>query len=96
MIGHNDRIAWGFTTTASDVEDLFIEKLDPTDPGRYLTPQGSAPFETRQETIAVRDAAPVDADDPQHAPRPGAVGYVAGGDGGARLRAGARRHLPHR
>jgi penicillin amidase len=59
VIGHNDRIAWGFTTTASDVADLFIEKLAPDDPGRYLTPQGSAPFATRQETIAVRDAAPV-------------------------------------
>ena len=28
----------------------------PNDSGRYLTPQGSAPFETRQETIAVRGA----------------------------------------
>ena len=34
VIGHNDRIAWGFTTTGSDVEDLFIEKIDPADPGR--------------------------------------------------------------
>jgi penicillin G amidase len=59
VIGHNDRFAWGFTTTASDVSDLFIEKLDPGDSGRYLTPQGTAPFETRQETIAVREAAPV-------------------------------------
>ncbi|MGE0258616.1 MAG: penicillin acylase family protein [Alphaproteobacteria bacterium] len=59
VIGHNDRIAWGFTTTASDVADLFIEKLDPNDAGRYLTPGGSAAFATRQETIAVRDAAPV-------------------------------------
>ncbi len=59
VIGHNDRIAWGFTTTASDVSDLFIEKLDPSDSGRYLTPEGSAAFETRQETIAVRGAAPV-------------------------------------
>lgn len=59
VIGHNDRIAWGFTTTASDVADLFIEKIDPDDPARYLTPEGSAPFETRRETIAVRNAAPV-------------------------------------
>ncbi|MGD9614704.1 MAG: penicillin acylase family protein [Alphaproteobacteria bacterium] len=59
VIGHNHRIAWGFTTTASDVADLFIEKLDPDDPGRYLAPWGSAAFEIRQETIAVRDAAPV-------------------------------------
>ena len=52
VIGHNDHIAWGFTTTTADVEDLFVEKLDPADPGRYLTPDGSAPFVTRQEKIA--------------------------------------------
>jgi penicillin amidase len=57
VIGHNDRIAWGFTTTGSDVEDLFIEKIDPADPGRYLTPDGPAPFATRQETITVKGAA---------------------------------------
>jgi penicillin G amidase len=60
VIGHNDHIAWGFTTTTSDVEDLFVEKVDPTDPGRYLTPQGSAPFVTRLEKIIVRGAPPVD------------------------------------
>jgi penicillin amidase len=60
VIGHNERIAWGFTTTTSDVEDLFIEKLDPADRGRYLTPTGSAPFQTRHETIVVKGAAPVD------------------------------------
>jgi penicillin G amidase len=60
IIGHNERIAWGFTTTTADVEDLFIEKVDPADPGRYLTPQGSAPFLSRRETIAVKGAEPVD------------------------------------
>jgi penicillin amidase len=60
VIGHNDRIAWGFTTTTADVEDLFVEKIDPADPGRYLTPEGSAPFQSRHETILVHGAAPVD------------------------------------
>jgi penicillin amidase len=60
VIGHNERIAWGFTTTTTDVEDLYIEKIDPADPGRYLTPQGSAPFSSRGETILVKGAAPVD------------------------------------
>jgi penicillin amidase len=60
VIGHNERIAWGFTTTTADVEDLFVEKIDPADAGRYLTPQGSAPFTIRRETILVRGAAPVD------------------------------------
>ena len=59
VVGHNDHIAWGFTTTGSDVEDLFIEKIDPANPTRYLTPDGSTAFTTREETIAVRDAAPV-------------------------------------
>ena len=60
LVGHNERIAWGLTTTTADVEDLFIEKVDPADPGRYLTPQGTAPFVSRQETILVRGAPPVD------------------------------------
>src|SRR2546425_10509593 len=59
VVGHNDHIAWGFTTTGSDVEDLFIEKPDPANPTRCLTPDGSTAFTTREETIAVRDAAPV-------------------------------------
>jgi penicillin amidase len=59
VVGHNDRVGWGFTTTTSDVEDLFVEKIDPADTGRYLTPGGSAAFATRQETIQVRGGAPV-------------------------------------
>mgnify|MGYP001408568261 CR=1 FL=1 len=59
VIGHNEAIAWGFTTTGSDVDDLFIEKLDPADPGHYLTPDGSAAFAVREERIAVRGGAPV-------------------------------------
>jgi penicillin amidase len=59
VLGHNAHIAWGFTTTTGDVEDLFIEKIDPKDPTHYLTPTGSAPFVTREETIAVKGAAPV-------------------------------------
>jgi penicillin G amidase len=60
VIGHNERIAWGFTTTTADVEDLYVEQIDPADPGRYLTPQGSAPFQSRRETIVVKGAPPVD------------------------------------
>jgi penicillin G amidase len=59
IVGHNEKIAWGFTTTTADIEDLFIEKLDPADPARYATPDGTAAFATRQETIAVHNGAPV-------------------------------------
>ena len=60
VIGHNSHIAWGFTTTTADVEDLFVEKIDPRDPTRYLTPEGSAAFVTRHEKILVNGGAPVD------------------------------------
>jgi penicillin G amidase len=59
ILGHNAHIAWGFTTTTGDVEDLFIEKIDPKDPTHYLTPTGTAAFGTREETIAVRGGTPV-------------------------------------
>jgi len=28
VLGRNDRIAWGFTNTGPDVQDLYLEKLD--------------------------------------------------------------------
>jgi penicillin amidase len=59
ILGHNEHIAWGFTTTTGDVEDVYIEKLDPNDPSKYLTPGGSQAFATRDEEIAVRGGAPV-------------------------------------
>jgi penicillin amidase len=48
VLGHNNRIAWGFTTTNADVEDVFVEQADPVDPGRYVTPQGNAAFDVRK------------------------------------------------
>lgn len=54
IIGHNGRVAWSFTTTQGDTQDLFLEKLSPEQPGRYVTPSGVSPFETRQETIKVK------------------------------------------
>lgn len=49
VIGHNGSLAWTFTTTHSDTQDLFVERIDPADPTRYLTPDGPVPFETRIE-----------------------------------------------
>ncbi|HKT18778.1 MAG TPA: penicillin acylase family protein [Stellaceae bacterium] len=59
VVGHNDRIAWGFTTTGGDVEDIFVEMPDPADPTHYLSPQGSVPFVTRQETIEIKGTSPL-------------------------------------
>jgi penicillin amidase len=35
VIGHNNRIAWGVTNTGPDVQDLFIEKINPDNPNQY-------------------------------------------------------------
>ncbi|MCE9522087.1 MAG: penicillin acylase family protein, partial [Alphaproteobacteria bacterium] len=54
IAGRTDHIAWGMTTTGADTQDLYWEKLDPDDDLSYLTPTGSARFESRLETIKVR------------------------------------------
>ena len=51
VLGHTDGVAWAMTTTNSDTQDLFIEKLVGTD--QYLTPNGPAAFEVREEVIRV-------------------------------------------
>lgn len=52
VIGHNGHIAWTFTTTGADVQDVFIETPVGTD--QYQTPDGPRPFVLRQERIKVR------------------------------------------
>ncbi len=59
VLGHNATIGWGFTTTNLDSQDLFLERIDPTDPNRYLTPDGARPFNTYDETINVAWGDPV-------------------------------------
>jgi len=54
VLGQSDRLAWGFTNTGPDVQDLYLEQLDASDPGRYRTQGGSAPFETHEEVIRVK------------------------------------------
>ncbi len=53
VIGHNGHIAWTFTTTGADVQDIFLEQK--ADDG-YATPSGPRPFASRDEIIHVRGA----------------------------------------
>jgi len=52
VLGRNDRIAWGFTNTAPDIQDTFIEKL--VGENQYMAPAGPADFKVRDEIIKVR------------------------------------------
>lgn len=53
VIGHNDRIAWGFTNTGPDVMDLYIERVNPENPNQYEVNGEWVEFETREEIIEV-------------------------------------------
>ncbi|MFQ6016038.1 MAG: penicillin acylase family protein [Anaerolineae bacterium] len=35
IIGHNDHIAWGLTNLGPDVQDLYMEKINPDNPHQY-------------------------------------------------------------
>jgi penicillin amidase len=54
VLGQNERIAWGFTNTGPDVQDVYLEQIKPGDASRYRTPQGWAAFESFSETIRVK------------------------------------------
>lgn len=54
ILGHNGRIAWTFTTTGADTQDVFVETVLPD--GQYQTPDGPQPFIRREERIRVRGA----------------------------------------
>lgn len=56
IIGHNDRIAWGFTNAGPDIQDLYIEKFNPDNPKQYQTPSGWQDAVVRREEIKVRKA----------------------------------------
>lgn len=57
LIGRNQDLAWGFTTTHSDTQDVFVERV--LDEEHYATEAGPRRFETRDELIRVRGQDPV-------------------------------------
>ncbi len=56
VLGQNRDVAWGFTNTGPDVQDLYLERIKPDDPMQYQTPDGWARFETFNEVIRVKGA----------------------------------------
>ncbi len=54
VLGRNRHIAWTFTTTGADVQDIFVET--PVGKDEYATPDGPRPFSVRTEHITVRGA----------------------------------------
>ena len=56
VIGHNNRIAWGFTNLSPDVTDLYLERVDGD---MYQVGEDFVPMDVRTETINVAGDDPV-------------------------------------
>jgi len=54
IIGHNERIAWGFTNNGADVQDLYIETFNPGSPDEYRVNGEWKKAEVDEETIHVK------------------------------------------
>jgi penicillin G amidase len=52
VVGHNQRIVWGFTNVGPNAEDVYVESFN--DKGQYLTPKGWRDPEHRTELIHVK------------------------------------------
>ncbi|MBN9388998.1 MAG: penicillin acylase family protein [Chloroflexi bacterium] len=55
IAGHNDRIAWGVTDATGDVEDLYIEKVNPANPNQYEFQGKWEDMQLITEVIKVKD-----------------------------------------
>ena len=54
ILGRTAKVAWGFTNTGPDVQDLYLEQINPANPAQYKTPTGWAEFEQRTDSIKVK------------------------------------------
>ncbi|MDR7095555.1 penicillin acylase family protein [Hydrogenophaga laconesensis] len=59
VLGRTQQVAWGFTNTGPDVQDLYLEQINPANPAQYRVPStGEEPawanFGLRMETIRVK------------------------------------------
>ena len=68
IVGHNQRVAWGFTNVGPTVEDAYVETFNES--GQYLTPDGWKSPEQRHEVIHVKGGpdVPLDVAVTRHGP----------------------------
>jgi penicillin amidase len=55
VLGHNRRVAWGFTNSCVDAQDLIVEQFDAAGASRYRTEKGWAESRVVREVIRVKD-----------------------------------------
>jgi len=55
IIGRTRHVAMGITNSYGDAQDLYVETVDPNNPGRYMEGSRSIPFEVINETLKIKD-----------------------------------------
>lgn len=59
MTGRSNLLGWGITSSYLDDQDVYIEELNPENREEYRTPEGWAPFTSRDSIINVKDGSAV-------------------------------------
>ena len=59
LVGRSARLGWGLTTANIDDLDIYIEKLNPSNPNEYQALDGFVPFVKKQSIIEIKDQHPV-------------------------------------
>ena len=58
VLGRTAKVAWGFTNTGADVQDLYLEQINPANSKQYRIPSDGQPewadFKTRSEVIKIK------------------------------------------
>jgi len=55
LIGRNENLAWGLTSSYLDDQDLYLERLNPQNPNEYLTEDGAIEFTTKPTIIPIKN-----------------------------------------
>ncbi len=58
IVGHNERIGWGVTNLGPDVQDLYVERVNPENPNQYQVNGEWVDFEIIREEIPVAGQKP--------------------------------------
>ena len=62
LFGQNQRIAWGMTALVADVQDIYLETVNPENPSQYAYGETWRDIDVLPESIAVKDGPAVDAE----------------------------------
>jgi penicillin amidase len=55
VVFRNEHVAVGVTNAYGDTQDLYLETVDPNDPGRYMEGDRSYAFEVVEDTLRIKD-----------------------------------------